>query len=201
MSKNRLRHRLKSKLPFIIRNPMKIILLELRRKWNVYNHIEKGERISLGNNFRFDRSHPYTVSIDRDSHVDSYNIWNADLGNISIGANCWVGVHNILMGPLQIGNDFSTGPHVKILGPRHAAFQYENQDRSETVIGNNVAITTGAILLYGVHIGDNAIIGPGSVVNKDVKPGAYVFGTPARDLTKLVNFDNRSVSSLDSNHA
>ena len=132
--------------------------------------------------------------------MDSYNIWNADTGNISVGSNCWIGLHNILMGPLRIGDNFSTGPHVKILGPRHAVFQYENQDRSETVIGNNVAITTGAILLYGVHIGDNAIIGPGSVVNKDVKAGAYVFGTPARDLTKLINFDHRQVSSPDTNH-
>lgn len=179
-------------VPFIIRNPLKIFWLELERKYNMLKYIEKGEKISLGKNYRLDRSKPYTVAIGPDSHVDSYNIWNADCGDISIGSNCWIGLHNIIMGPVKIGKNLSTGLHVKILGPRHAAFQFENQDREETVIGHNVTITTGAILLFGVHIGDNAIIGPGSVVNKDVKSGAYVFGTPARDLTRMVNFDSKS---------
>lgn len=47
-------------------------------------------------------------------------------------------------------------------------------------IGNDVWIGTRAIILAGVHIGDGAIIGAGSVVTKDVPPYSIVAGVPAR---------------------
>jgi len=48
------------------------------------------------------------------------------------------------------------------------------------VIGRSVFIGTRAIILKGVTIGDNAVIGAGSVVTKDVPAGAVVAGNPAR---------------------
>lgn len=50
------------------------------------------------------------------------------------------------------------------------------------VIGNNVQICTGAIVLGGIHIGDNVIIGAGSIVVKDVPDNVVVVGNPAHIL-------------------
>jgi acetyltransferase-like isoleucine patch superfamily enzyme len=86
---------------------------------------------------------------------------------------------------------------VKILGPRHAVYDYEGRAREKTVIEDGVTLTTGSIILYGVRIGAGAIVGPGSVVNKDVSPGAYVFGVPARDLTRLVSFGKSGAGGGD----
>jgi maltose O-acetyltransferase len=47
-------------------------------------------------------------------------------------------------------------------------------------IGSNVWIGGGAIVLPGVSIGDDAIVGAGSVVTRDVPPGTTVVGNPAR---------------------
>jgi maltose O-acetyltransferase len=47
-------------------------------------------------------------------------------------------------------------------------------------IGSNVWIGGGAILLPGVSVGDDALIGAGSVVTRDVPAGATVVGNPAR---------------------
>ncbi|MDH8602324.1 DapH/DapD/GlmU-related protein, partial [Klebsiella pneumoniae] len=47
-------------------------------------------------------------------------------------------------------------------------------------IGSNVWIGSGAIILPGVMIGDDAIIGAGSVVTRDVPSGAAMGGNPAR---------------------
>lgn len=48
------------------------------------------------------------------------------------------------------------------------------------VIGNNVRVATGAIVIGGVTIGDNVIIGAGAVVVKDVPSNSVVVGNPAR---------------------
>ena len=50
------------------------------------------------------------------------------------------------------------------------------------VIGDNVSIGPGCIILGGIHIGDNARIGAGSVVVKDVAPNEVVAGNPARHI-------------------
>lgn len=51
------------------------------------------------------------------------------------------------------------------------------------IIGNRVDIGAGACILGGVTIGDDAVIGPNSVVLKDVPPGAVFMGVPARQTT------------------
>lgn len=53
-----------------------------------------------------------------------------------------------------------------------------------TVIGNDVWIGNGAIVLRGVKVGDGAVIGAGAVVTKDVEPYTIVVGAPARPLKK-----------------
>ncbi len=51
-------------------------------------------------------------------------------------------------------------------------------------IGRNVWIGGGAIILSGVTLGDDAIIGAGSVVTRDVAAGVTVVGSPARPVKK-----------------
>lgn len=51
-------------------------------------------------------------------------------------------------------------------------------------IGNNVQIHANATIIGGIHIGDNAIIGAGSVVVKDVPENTVVVGNPAKVIRK-----------------
>ncbi len=62
----------------------------------------------------------------------------------------------------------------------------EKQIMKPVIIGKNVWIGTGAILLPGITIGDHAIVGAGAVVTKDVLPKTVVVGNPAKFL-KYVN--------------
>ena len=52
-------------------------------------------------------------------------------------------------------------------------------------IGNNVWICTGAIILPGVTIGDNSVIGAGSVVTKDIEPNSLAVGNPCKVIRSL----------------
>ena len=57
------------------------------------------------------------------------------------------------------------------------------------VIGNHVWIGMGAIILKGVHIGDNAVIAAGSVVTHDVPSNTVVAGNPAKVIKSNVRWE------------
>lgn len=88
---------------------------------------------------------------------------------------------------LTLGDDVVMGPDVVMLSSSHAFDRLDlpiNQQgarpRRPIVIGNDVWIGTRVIILPGVHVGDHAIIGAGSVVTKDVPARAIVGGNPAK---------------------
>jgi virginiamycin A acetyltransferase len=66
--------------------------------------------------------------------------------------------------------------------------------KSAVVIGNDVWIGHGAIVLKGVRIADGAIIGAGSVVTRDVPPYAIAVGNPARIIRK--RFDDEMIQLI-----
>ena len=88
---------------------------------------------------------------------------------------------------IEIGDEVSTGQNVMILGSRHPVLASEDKLKQKTTIGINVWVSSGSIILFGVAIGDNAIISAGSVVTKDVPNGAFVGGNPARNLSAIAN--------------
>jgi len=172
--------------PTYVKVIVKSIYWKIVRRYNRFKYIEKGRFVEFGYRFRFDRSSPYRARVGEKTIAEDFNVWNTDLGDITVGKNCWIGLNNVLMGPVEIGDKLSTGPYVKILGPRHPVPPQAAKQRDKTTIGNNVWISTGSIILFGVNIGDNAIISAGSVVTKDVPAGAFVGGNPARNLSGLI---------------
>ena len=107
--------------------------------------------------------------------------------NIHIGRDVFLNFNCVLLDvtPIHIGDGARIGPAVQIYAadhPRDPAVRRQLLENGRpVVIGANVWIGGGAILLPGVTIGDDAIIGAGSVVVRDVPPGATVVGNPARN--------------------
>lgn len=66
--------------------------------------------------------------------------------------------------------------------------------QKRTIIGNDVWIGAGVIVISGVRIGDGAVVGAGSVVTRDVEPYSVVAGVPARKLR--MRFDEETVRIL-----
>jgi len=172
--------------PSIVKAIAKRIFWKFVRFYNKCRYIEKGKFVEFGYRFRFDRSRPYRVRVGDRTIAEDFNVWNANLGDITIGERCWFGLNNVVMGPLEIGDALSTGPYVMILGPMHPVPTQATKQREKTTIGNNVWISSGSIILFGVEIGDNAIISAGSVVTKDVPASSFVGGNPARNLSGYV---------------
>ncbi|MFV0280850.1 MAG: sugar O-acetyltransferase [Rhodoblastus sp.] len=112
-------------------------------------------------------------------HCDyGYNIRLGD--GVFLNFNC-VFLDSVL---IEIGAGTQIGPNVQIYGadhPRDPAQRRAGLEFGQPVkIGANVWIGGGAIILPGVNVGDDAIIGAGAVVTRDVPAGATVAGNPAR---------------------
>ncbi len=101
---------------------------------------------------------------------------------VYINAGCTV----LDTAPVRIGARTMLGPAVQVYcADHHRGLEERRQglERALTVtIGTEVWIGGGAVLLPGVTIGDGAVVGAGSVVTRDVAPGARVAGNPARIL-------------------
>ncbi|GII04189.1 maltose O-acetyltransferase [Planobispora takensis] len=91
--------------------------------------------------------------------------------------------------PITIGADVQIGPHVQLLTPTHPLDPEQRRAKLEAaapiVIGDNVWLGGGAIVLAGVTIGANSVIGAGSVVTKDIPGNVVAVGTPARVVRDL----------------
>ncbi len=169
MSRSSAYRTLESVAPTFAKTAAKRLYYSCKRAYDRVAHIESGRLSEFGDRFRFDRAGPFRAVVGTKTITDAFNVWNASAGDIRVGDGCWFGLHNIVMGPLEVGHRLSTGPYVQILGPRHAVLGYDRlETTNQTVIGDDVWISAGCIVLFGVQIGDGAIISPGSVVSRDV---------------------------------
>jgi acetyltransferase-like isoleucine patch superfamily enzyme len=102
-----------------------------------------------------------------------------------IGKGCFISSHAYIdsrRGKISIGNNVSIAGGSYILS--HTGFR-PNAEGQETIIEDNVLIFVNSVILPGVRIGENSIIGAGSVVMRDVPPNVVVQGNPARVVQRL----------------
>lgn len=90
---------------------------------------------------------------------------------------------------VHIGHHVMIGPHVHIYTPAHdlrAEARIQGWEVAKpVVIEDNVWIGGGAILLPGVTIGRNAVVGAGAVVSRNVPANTVVVGNPARVIREI----------------
>jgi len=117
--------------------------------------------------------------------------FHCDYGfNISIGTGVFLNFNCVVLdvARISIGNKTQIGPGVQILTADHPRDPAERLSGLEfgrpIAIGRNVWIGGAAILLPGITVGDDAIIGAGAVLTRDVPPGATVAGNPARPVSR-----------------
>ena len=107
-----------------------------------------------------------------------------------IGANCKISSHTFICEGVTIEDNVIIGHGVMFINdsyPRATAANGNLQTEADwkvepTVVKKGASLGSGATILCGISIGENAIVGAGSVVTKDVPPGSIVAGNPAKVL-------------------
>jgi len=105
-----------------------------------------------------------------------------------VGSNCKVSSHTFVCEGVTIEDNVFIGHNVTFTNDRYPrAVRADGQIQTEadweclpTLVKRGASIGSSATILCGLTIGENAMIGAGSVVTKDVPPNAVVAGNPAR---------------------
>jgi len=108
--------------------------------------------------------------------------------NARIGRNCKISSHSFICEGVTIEDDVFIGHGVTFVNDTYpratnsdGGLQTENDWKVEcTLVKRGASIGSGTTILANVTIGENAIVGAGSVVTRDVPPGGITAGNPSR---------------------
>lgn len=112
---------------------------------------------------------------------------------VKVGNRCKISSHTFICEGVTLADDVFIGHNVTFINDRYPrATNGAGQLQTEvdwacipTRVGQGASIGSGATLLCGITIGEHAVVGAGSVVTKDVPPGAVVAGNPARMIKSV----------------
>lgn len=135
---------------------------------------------------------PYRLfSLGRNSVVESYSCINNAVGDVLIGDNTRIGIHNTIIGPVTIGDNVNLAQGITVTALNHnfddTSKRIDEQGISTkpVVIKDDVWIGANAVILPGVTIGSHAVVAAGAVVTEDVPSNTVVGGVPAKIIRQI----------------
>ena len=116
----------------------------------------------------------------------------------AMGDNCRINFAANITDPeyVSLGNNVGLSQcnlfgHDGVVAMLNQAYNMKADSVGKIVIGNNVYVGHGAIILPGVHIGSNVIVAAGAVVNRNLPDGVIVAGTPAKVIGNTAEYAQR----------
>ena len=144
-----------------------------------------------------------TVKLGKDVQLSRFiNLYGCEIGdetkigafveiqkNATVGKHCKISSHTFICEGVEIQDNVFVGHSVTFINDSYPRATSEGQLQTEahwkvekTIVRKGASIGSGSTILSNVSIGENAIIGAGSVVTRNVPPNAIVAGNPAKIL-------------------
>ena len=169
--------------------------VETRPRWFIrllaplYQH--RGKHSVIHRSARMDTP-PYRVfSLGDYSVIESFACINNAVGDVIIGDHTRIGLHNTIIGPVEIGNNVNLAQGITVTALNHN-FSDTNKRIDEQGVSTNpvtieddVWVGANAVILPGVTIGEHCVVAAGAIVTKDVPPHSLVAGVPAKVIKNI----------------
>jgi acetyltransferase-like isoleucine patch superfamily enzyme len=155
------------------------------------NYTVISEDVQLGENVKLSKFiNLYGCSVGENSKIGAFVEIQK---NAAIGKNCKISSHSFLCEGVTIEDNVFVGHNVTFTNdiyPRATTSQGtlqidEDWNCTPTLVKSGASIGSSVTLLCGITIGENAIVGAGSVVTKDVPSNTIVAGNPAKILREI----------------
>ena len=182
--------KLKKFIDWVIMNQV-----ETRPRWFIrllaplYQH--RGKHSVIHRSARMDTP-PYRIfSLGDYSVVESFACINNAVGDVMIGDHTRIGLHNTIIGPVEIGNHVNLAQGITVTALNHnfsdtsKRIDEQGVSTNPVTIADDVWVGANAVILPGVTIGEHCVIAAGAVVTKDVPPHSLVAGVPAKVIKQI----------------
>ena len=182
--------KLKKFIDWVIMNQV-----ETRPRWFIrllaplYQH--RGKHSVIHRSARMDTP-PYRIfSLGDYSVIESFACINNAVGDVMIGDHTRIGLHNTIIGPVEIGSHVNLAQGITVTALNHNFDDTEKRIDEQGVSTNPVTIEddvwvgANAVILPGVTIGNHCVVAAGAVVTKDVPPHSLVAGVPAKVIKQI----------------
>jgi len=149
------------------------------------NNVKLGRDVKI-----FDFVNLYGCSIDDNTKIGTFVEIQK---NAFVGKNCKISSHTFICEGVHIADNVFVGHNVTFINDKYPRSTNEDGTMqgeadwsvAETFVKKGASIGSSSTILCGVTIGENSIIGAGSVVTKDVPDNVIAAGVPARVLRKV----------------
>lgn len=169
--------------------------VETRPRWYIrllaplYQH--RGRHSVIHHSVRMDTPPYRQFRLGRYSVIESGACINNAVGDVIIGDYTRIGLHNTIIGPVNIGHHVNLAQGITVTALNHnfedSEKRIDEQGVSTTpvVIEDDVWIGANAVILPGVRVGKHSVVAAGAVVTKEVPPHSIVAGIPAKIIKKI----------------
>lgn len=163
-------------------------------KWfvNPFYH-KKGKGAIVRPRTRMDVVPWNKFELGENSTIEDFSAINNGVGSVIIGDRTKIGLSNIIIGPVTIGNDIRLAQNITLSGLNHnyedvsMPIHEQGVSTSSITIEDETWIGANVVVVAGVTIGKHSIVAAGSIVTKDIPPYSVAVGNPAR-IIKQYNF-------------
>jgi acetyltransferase-like isoleucine patch superfamily enzyme len=157
---------------------------------------KKGKGSLIRRRVRMDVMPFNMFKIGLNSTIEDFSTINNGVGDVIIGDRTRIGMSNVLIGPVNIGNDVMFAQNIVLSGLNHG---YEDitivphkqkVTKAPIIIEDEVWLGANVVVVAGVSIGKHSVIAAGSIVTKNIPSYSVAVGNPARVIKKF-NFQSK----------
>jgi acetyltransferase-like isoleucine patch superfamily enzyme len=131
-----------------------------------------------------------SFSIGKNSTIEDFATINNGVGPVQIGDETRIGIGNVVIGPVTIGNHVILAQNIVMSGLNHmytdihVPIHLQPVTTAPIVIEDECWIGANAVITAGVTIGKHSVVAAGAVVTKDIPPYSVAVGNPARVIKR-----------------